>query len=155
VNRKWLPWIALGAVVAVAIVVLVAQSRPSDSVRSRTERLEHQLACPECSGESVFDSNSVSASVIRDDIPRRIAAGQTDDQIRADYVARYGERILLTPANGGIGVLAWLIPTLALLLGVFGIAAALRRWSRTPRLPADAEDEAIVAAAREHRDADA
>jgi cytochrome c-type biogenesis protein CcmH len=149
-SRKAWPWLALGALVAVTLVVLVTRSQPSSSPRARAERLAHQLACPECEGESVADSNSVSARAIRADIPRRIAARESDAEIRAAYVAKYGEKVLRTPANSGIGLVAWVIPAVALFLGLAGIALALRRWSRTPRLTATEDDEAIVAALREH-----
>jgi cytochrome c-type biogenesis protein CcmH len=146
--KKLWPWIALGAVVLVAVIVLVVESQPDNSAHARAERLQHQLACPECQGESVFDSNAVSARAIRDDIPKRIAAGETDAQIRAAYVAKYDVRILTTPSNSGINVFIWLIPILALLLGAVGLGVAFWRWSHTPRLDATPEDEAIVAAAR-------
>jgi cytochrome c-type biogenesis protein CcmH len=146
-TKSW-PWIALGAVVLVAVIVLVIGSQPDNSAHARAERLQHQLACPECQGESVFDSNAVSARAIRDDIPKRIAAGESDAQIRAAYVAKYDVRILTTPSNSGINVFIWLIPILALLLGAVGLGVALWRWSHTPRLDATPEDEAIVAAAR-------
>ena len=61
----------------------------------------------------------------------------------------YGDRILLTPDGGGLGVVAWGVPVVAVVLGGVGIAVMLRRWSRTPRLPASDEDEAIVTRARE------
>jgi cytochrome c-type biogenesis protein CcmH len=144
-------WVALAAVVVVALVVLLVGSGSSNSPKARADRLEHQLACPECSGESVADSNSVSARAIRDDIPHRIAAGESDAQIRAAYVQQYGERILLTPSGSGIGIVAWALPAAALLLGLAGVGYALWRWSRTPRLAATAEDEEIVRSAREHR----
>ena len=146
-KKAW-PWVLLGVVVAGALVVLVTNSSPSNSPSARAHRLQDQLACPECSGESVADSNSVSARTIRADIPKRIAAGQTDAQIRAAYVQQYGTRILLTPGNSGLDVVAWMIPALAVLLGACGLGYAFWRWSRTPRLAATAEDEAIVAAAR-------
>ena len=146
-KKSW-PWIALGAVVLIAVIVLVVESQPDNSAQARAERLQHQLACPECRGESVFDSNAVSARAIRDDIPKRIAAGETDQQIRAAYVAKYDMRILTTPSNSGINVFIWLIPILGLLLGAAGLGVALWRWSHTPRLDATPEDEAIVAAAR-------
>jgi cytochrome c-type biogenesis protein CcmH len=147
-SKKTWPWLLLGAIVVVAVVVLVLNSGPSNSPAARAQRLQNQLACPECSGESVADSNSVSARAIRADIPRRIAAGQSDAQIRAAYVEQYGSRILLTPGNSGIDVVAWMVPALAVFLGACGIAYALWRWSRTPRLAATPEDEAVVAAAR-------
>jgi cytochrome c-type biogenesis protein CcmH len=148
-RKTWL-WVLLLAVVVVTLVVLVTRSQPSRSPRARADRLAHQLACPECEGESVADSNSVSARAIREDIPRRIAAGQSDAQIREFYVSKYTEKVLRTPANTGIGLVAWVVPAAALFLGLAGLALALRRWSGTPRLPATSEDEAIVSAARGH-----
>ncbi|HET9728481.1 MAG TPA: cytochrome c-type biogenesis protein [Acidimicrobiia bacterium] len=137
-------WPLIVAVAVASIVVLLVRSHPSNSVAARTKRLEQQLACPVCQGESVADSNAPEARDIRNDIPRRIAAGQSDGQIRAAYVERYGERILLSPSGSGLGIVAWVIPSLAVLLGGAGIVLALRRWSRTPRLAASAEDERIV-----------
>jgi cytochrome c-type biogenesis protein CcmH len=147
--KRWAPWIALAVVVVVALVVVVVRSRPSDSPAARAERLTRELACPVCEGQSVADSNAPESREIRADIPRRIAAGQSDADIRAFYVSRYGSHILLTPANGGIGLVAWMLPVGALLLGALGLVVAFRRWSRTPRLAATAEDEAIVQSARE------
>ena len=146
-SKRW-AWAALGFVVVAAIVVLVVQSQPSNSAHARAERLYHELACPVCEGQSVADSNSPESRAIRDDIPRRIASGESDTQIKDAYVQTYGQRILLAPANGGIGLVAWVVPAVAVLLGAFGIAVALRRWSRTPRLHASEEDEEIVARER-------
>jgi cytochrome c-type biogenesis protein CcmH len=148
-RKSWL-WVVLVALVAVTLVVLVTRSQPSRSPRARADRLAHQLACPECEGESVADSNSVSARAIREDIPRRISAGESDAEIREFYVSKYSEKVLRTPANSGIGLVAWVVPAAGLFLGLAGVALALRRWSRTPRLPATADDEAIVAAMRGH-----
>lgn len=153
-SRKLVPWIALVIVVIVGIVVLVVRSQPDDSPAARAHRLEQQLACPVCEGQSIADSNSPQSRAIRDDIPRRIAAGQTDAEIRAFYVSRYNERILETPSNSGLGIVVWGLPALAIILGSASIVVAVRRWSRTPRLTATDEDEDIVRRAREDRDDD-
>ena len=87
---------------------------------------------------------------MRLDIAARIKRGQKDDEIRDAYVAIYGEHVLLTPSNGGLGVIAWGLPVLALVLGASGIAFAIRRGSRTPRLPATAADVALVDRERAH-----
>src|SRR5262249_43226448 len=136
-------------VVIVAVVVLVVGSRPSNSPGSRASRLEHQLACPVCTGESVAESNAPESRAIRAGIVQRIREGQSDQPIRDPYVAVYSDKIRLTPDNGGLGVLAWGIPVVGIILGGAGIVFALRRWSRTPRLAATPDDEAIVARARE------
>ena len=150
--RKVLPWLALGLIVVIGIVVLVARSRPDNSPAARAARLEHQLACPVCEGQSVADSNSSQSQAIRENIPRQIASGMSDADIRAYYVARYTDKILETPSNSGLGVVAWGLPTVAILLGAVGIAVAVRRWSTTPRLPATEEDENVVRRARAHDD---
>jgi len=150
--RKVLPWLALGLIVVIGIVVLVARSRPDNSPAARAARLEHQLACPVCEGQSVADSNSSQSQAIRENIPRQIASGMSDADIRAYYVARYTDKILETPSNSGLGVVAWGLPTVAILLGAVGIAVAVRRWSTTPRLPATEEDEDVVRRARAHDD---
>jgi cytochrome c-type biogenesis protein CcmH len=147
--RRWLPWLALALLVVVAIGVLVARSQPSHSPESRAGRLEREIACPVCTGESVAESNAPESRALRQDIHDRIAQGETDAEIRAAYVRVYGERILLNPGKGGIALLAWGIPVVAVIAGLAGIAFALRRWSREPRLRATADDEVLVTRARE------
>jgi cytochrome c-type biogenesis protein CcmH len=151
-SRNVVPWFALAVVVVVSGVVLVGRSRPDTSPAARAERLEHQLACPVCDGQSVFDSNSPQSSAIRADLPRRIAAGQSDADIRAAYVALYGEKVLETPSNSGLGIIAWGLPALAVILGAVSIVVAVRRWTHAPRLPATAQDEDVVRRAREEDD---
>lgn len=147
-SRKLLPWFALALVVIAGVVVLVVRSQPDNSPSARAYRLEHQLACPVCEGQAVFDSNSPQAAAIRDDIPVRIAAGQTDAEIRAAYVTLYNEKILETPSNSGLGIVVWGLPAVALILGAVSIGVAVRRWSRAPRLQASEHDEDVVRQAR-------
>jgi cytochrome c-type biogenesis protein CcmH len=136
--------LALAAVMVIAVAILVARSGPSHTPAARATRLENQLACPVCTGESVADSNASASRAIRADIVKRIRAGQGDVEIRDAYVATYGEHVLLTPSNGGLGVIAWGLPVVALVIGAGGIVLALRRWSVTPRLAATADDAEVV-----------
>jgi cytochrome c-type biogenesis protein CcmH len=151
-KRGWLPWLGLGVIVVVAVVVLVGRSGPSSAPAARAARLENELACPVCTGESVADSNAPESRAIRVDIAKRIRVGEHDGEIRDAYVATYGERVLLTPSNGGLGIVAWGVPVIALVIGGGGIVLALRRWSRSPRLAATAADAAVVADARHRTD---
>jgi cytochrome c-type biogenesis protein CcmH len=138
------PWVALAAVVVIAVVVLWSRSGPSDAPAARATRLNDELACPVCVGEAVSASNAPESRAIRTDIVKRIRAGQSDEEIRNAYVAIYGEHILLTPSNDGIGIIAWGVPIVAFVLGGAGIVFAVRRWSNTPRLAATDEDEDVV-----------
>jgi cytochrome c-type biogenesis protein CcmH len=147
------PWLALGLVVVVALV-WAAWPDPAPSVRERAHDLASELRCPDCEGLSVADSATSSARAIRADLRRRIAAGESVDDVRQEYVDRFGESILLNPEGGGLGLLVWGLPVLVLVLGAGGLVVALRRWRREPQMHATQADEDLVARARtEHVEA--
>jgi cytochrome c-type biogenesis protein CcmH len=148
-SRTWVPWIVLGVLVVAVLGFVAVDSQPSRSPAARASRLAHELRCPTCESESVADSQSPASGAIRADIKRRIAAGESDGEIKAAYVEIYTQYVLLSPDSHGIGLLVWGLPVAVLILGGGGLALALRRWSRQPRLTATAADEAIVAKARD------
>ena len=148
--RRWLPWIALGLVVAVALAVVV-WPRGDRSPAERARALETQLKCPECEGLSVADSNAPTSRAIRTDVKQRIADGQSDAEIRQAYVDRYGEEILLQPQSSGISLLVWVLPVVVVVVGALGIGFVLARNRREPKLHATEADEQLVDRAREQQ----
>ena len=55
---------------------------------------------------------------------RRIADGQSDDEIRAYFSKTLGDDILLRPPASGWGGLVWVLPVVALVLAAAGIGVA-------------------------------
>ena len=147
--RAWLPWVVLGVALVVVFAFAAARSQPSRSPAARASRLAHEFRCPTCESESVANSQSLASVAMRADIKRRIGAGESDGEIRAAYVEIYTQYVLLSPDSHGIGLFVWGAPVAALILGGGGLAIALRRWGRQPRLAATAADEARVARARD------
>jgi cytochrome c-type biogenesis protein CcmH len=145
--RRWGPWIALGVVVAIALAVVLWPNGDQSSA-ARAHNLETEFKCPECQGLSVADSQAPTSRAIRADIKRRIAAGQSDAEIRQAYIDKYGESILLTPQDSGISLLVWILPVVVLVLGATGIVFALRRNREEPHLHATDADERLVERAR-------
>ena len=146
--KKWIPWLALAGVVVVALVVLVSRSEPSNSIEAKSRRLERELACPVCVGESLAESNAPEARAMRADIRDRLADGQSEEAIVAAYVSVYGDDIKLKPDDSGIALIAWGLPVVALIVGGGALILVLRRWSREPRLASTADDEVVVARER-------
>ena len=138
-----------GAVALVAVTLIVALVRRSDSnsVSARAQRLEHRIACWVCVGESVAESNASASVEARADIERRLRAGESDEEIVGYYAARRPDKIL-TPPDSGLGLIAWGLPVVALILASGGLVLALRRWRAEPLMVATAEDEALVERAR-------
>ena len=64
-------------------------------------------------------------SVVHD----RLAAGETPDQVKAYFVSKYGEWILLEPKARGFNLLAYALPVLIVLGGGAVIVLAVRRWT--------------------------
>jgi cytochrome c-type biogenesis protein CcmH len=89
-----------------------------------------QLRCVVCQSLSVADSPSETASQMRGIIRERLAAGESPAEVRAYFVEKYGEWILLAPPKSGFNLLVWVVPFAGLGLGLVLVAVVLRRWSR-------------------------
>ena len=88
-------WIALALVVIGALTYGVTD-RSKASASERAHKLGETIMCPACSGESVADSQAPAAVFIRRQIDDKIAKGESDQQIRDELAAAYGERVILT-----------------------------------------------------------
>jgi cytochrome c-type biogenesis protein CcmH/NrfF len=138
----------LGAIVIGSLVWAAWPSGNAPTDRERTSEVASGLRCPDCEALSVAESSTPTARAIRRDLRQRIAAGESDEAIRAAYVERYGESIVLEPEGSGLGVLVWGLPIAVLIAGAAGLVLASRRWGREPRLHATDADEALVDKAR-------
>ena len=98
---------------------------------ARAEAIGQQLRCLVCQNESIEDSNADLARDIRTIIRQQVVAGQTNKQIVAYMVQRYGNFILLKPPFDAMTALLWGTPVIALLLGL-GVAFAAV-WQRRRR----------------------
>ena len=118
---------------------IVAQtSGPADStLEARTTAVASTLRCPVCQGESIQDSPSELAQQMRSVVRDRLRAGQTPDQIRAYFVSRYGEWILLEPKMTGLNYILYALPVITVVGGLILIVLLVRRWTK----PAEAEGE--------------
>jgi cytochrome c-type biogenesis protein CcmH/NrfF len=57
-------------------------------------------------------------------------AGETRDQIVAEYAKQYGKDALAVPPNTGAFRIIYAVPVLGIALGAFGLVRMLRRWRR-------------------------
>jgi len=91
-----------------------------------------QLRCVVCQSLSVADSPSETAHEMKDIIRERLAAGESPEQVRAYFVEKYGNWILLSPPRQGFSLLVWVVPFAGLGLGLVLVLLVVRRWSRRP-----------------------
>lgn len=147
-SRRWLPWLVIAALVVGALSVATFDDGGPTTDADRARAIASTVRCPTCRGQSVLESDAPTANAIRDEIARRIEAGQTDAEIRAYLVSVHGQQILLNPPRSGLAALVWVLPVAALLTGLGGLALALHRWQSDAPTRASAADRSAVEAAR-------
>lgn len=109
-------------------------SQASDSaLEAMTTALAAELRCPVCQGNSIQDSPSELAQQMRDLIKDQLRSGKTPDEVRAYFVDKYGEWILLSPKAEGLNLIVYIVPVVALLVGGLVVWRTVRRWTATPQ----------------------
>jgi len=148
-RRRLTAYFLVAAVFLWAGTVLAAQT--NDALEERVRKLASELRCPVCQNLSVYDSPSGLATEMREAIRERLQRGESEEQIRAYFVSKYGEWVLLAPTRRGFNLVVWLLPFLGAGLGLVGVIWLLRRWARWPRPeePAEAADPVYLARLRE------
>ena len=135
---------ALILVALLAILGAVAWSAWPREVTAaeRVDRITSELRCVTCQGLSVKDSPAASARQMRDLVVQRVAEGRTDDEIRDEFRASYGDWVLLSPPASSWTGLIWLVPIVAL---VAGLAVVLGRVRAVVPRAADPSPQELAA----------
>ncbi|AKF03664.1 cytochrome c-type biogenesis protein [Sandaracinus amylolyticus] len=141
--------LAVGWLVAMVIVIAASSARAQGS-RAMFER----FVAPCCWVEGLATHDSPLARELRDEIDRRVRAGEPADAIERDLVARHGERILAVPApleTTSGALFAVLVGSLLVLVAIGA------RWSRRgaqaePVTRVDVDDPALEQRLREELD---
>ena len=124
------------ALTIAAACVLVGGAAASAAGPPNAADLEAELVCPVC--ETTLDqSNAPVAQRMKAFIRVRIAAGDTEQEIKDALVGEFGTGVLATPPKSGFGLLAWLLPLAALVAGAGVVVVAIRSWSRRRVAPED------------------
>jgi cytochrome c-type biogenesis protein CcmH/NrfF len=150
VSARALGWLALLLVFVAALMIGVFDSGGARTPEERARNIASTVGCPTCAGQSVADSDATASRGIRSYIDERITEGATDDEIRDELAARFGEDVLLEPSGSGVAALVWVLPVAVLVVALAGVGFAFHRWRRAMSpAPASDADWAMVDAARQ------
>ncbi|MGB3314211.1 MAG: cytochrome c-type biogenesis protein [Albidovulum sp.] len=114
-------------------------------LEARARELSKGLRCLVCRNENIDESNADLARDLRVLVRERLVAGDSDEEVIAYLVDRYGEYVLLQPTASGENLILWIAGP-AMLLTALGTAALYLRRRRaapdTAPAPLSAEEEA-------------
>lgn len=122
-------WLALmaGPLMAVEPGEMLADP----DLEARARGISQGLRCPVCRNENIDESNAGVSADLRRLVRERLLAGDSDAEVRAFIVARYGEFVLLEPTRDGSNLALWLAGPGMLLLALGMGGLYLRRRGRT------------------------
>jgi len=112
-------------------------------LEARARALTAELRCVVCQAESIDVSHAEIARDLRILVRERITAGDSDDEVLAFVVDRYGEFVLFRPPFSWRNAALWLSGPLFLILGAGLAFGFIRRKSMAespPRPPLTPEE---------------
>ena len=112
-----------------------AQEAADADLEARTTALASTLRCPVCQGESIQDSPADLAQDMRALVREQLRAGKTPEEVKAYFVGRYGEWILLEPRMSGLNILLYVFPVILVLGGLAFVVVLVRKWSASQPNP--------------------
>jgi cytochrome c-type biogenesis protein CcmH len=141
--------LVIGAMSAIAAAGLFAQQTISNdpALEAKVHEVASVLRCPVCQGLSLNDSPSELSQQMRQLVREKLAAGESPEEIKAYFVSKYGEWVLLEPKPKGMNLVVYLAPFILLLGGGGLIVVMVRKWSSQAAAPvrteADIEEEIL------------
>lgn len=100
---------------------------PDPKQEAQASALMQTLRCLVCQGQSIADSDADMAGDMRALVRRRIAAGETPDQIRTWLIERYGNWVTYDPPVEPLTWPLWAAPILLLGIGAYVARGRFRR----------------------------
>ncbi len=96
-------------------------------LEERARELSAELRCMVCQNQSIDDSDAELARDLRILVRDRLKAGDSNEEVIAYVVDRYGEFVLLKPRFSYRNALLWGAPVILLLVGGVLIVTGARR----------------------------
>ena len=138
----------LAALIAFAFMLawnsLVSAQDPTPSDND-VNRIAKQLFCPVCESTPLDVCPTEACRQWRELIRTMLAEGKSEAEIKQYFVEQYGARVLAEPPNR---LVSYLVPAVAILLGVLLLARGFQMWLKpaptADEAPEDAKPEAPV-----------
>lgn len=96
-------------------------------LEARARELSKGLRCLVCRNENIDESNADLARDLRILVRERLKAGDSDEEVIAYLVDRYGEYVLLQPTARGENLILWIAGPAMFLAALAGAGLYLRR----------------------------
>ena len=94
---------------------------------AKTHEVAALLRCPVCQGLSVADSPSEMAVNMKKQAGALLGRGYTQEQVLDSFERSYGQFVLLKPRFQGVNAMVWVLPFIALGIGIFVVMKTMKK----------------------------
>ena len=129
-------WTKVGCVIGILVAVLMVfptaaqDATPVPVTADDINAVASQMYCPVCEYVSLDVCPTAACQQWRLEIGSQLAAGQTPEQVKSSFVARYGDRVLGTPQNPMLRALSLATPPAIALVAIVIALWVIIRWRR-------------------------
>jgi cytochrome c-type biogenesis protein CcmH len=119
------------ALLCTVVVGLVGAGDPA----SRFTELGHQLMCICGCHQILLECNHVGcpdSDGMRNELMAALTRGDSDSLVQQSFVQKYGPTVLAAPTTTGFNRTAWIVPFVALFLGIISVGTVVRAWKNRP-----------------------
>lgn len=129
-----------------AFAVQPGEMLADPALEARARVISQGLRCLVCRNESIDESHATLARDLRLLVRERLLAGDSDQQVTAFLVDRFGEFVLLQPTFTGANLILWIsAPGLLLAAGaIVWLYARRRQVAVEPSLSLSADERARI-----------
>jgi cytochrome c-type biogenesis protein CcmH/NrfF len=123
----------LHLVPALLLGVLLLMGAGDES--ARIDRIGHQLMCVCGCNQVLLECNHVGCSYstrMRDELTAAVTRGDSDNIVVQWFIQTYGTTVLTVPSDHGFSRVAWIMPYLALVLGIGLVVFIVAVWKKRP-----------------------
>jgi cytochrome c-type biogenesis protein CcmH len=102
---------------------------------ARFGELGHRMMCVCGCSQILLECNHVGCQYsdrMRGELMAALDRGDSDDLVLQGFVQKYGTTVVAAPATTGFGRVAWIMPYLALVLGITTVVLIVRAWKGRP-----------------------
>ncbi len=102
---------------------------------ARFNQLGHKLMCVCGCTQVLLECNHVGCPLsdgMRGELAAAMNRPDSDDLVLQSFVQKYGPTVLIAPTTTGFNRLAWIMPYLALALGLTTVMLVVRTWKARP-----------------------
>jgi cytochrome c-type biogenesis protein CcmH len=112
--------------------VATAQDNPPANLVTADEvnAVARDMYCPVCENIPLDVCPTAACQQWREEIRTQLEEGQTPDQIKTSFVARYGDRVVGTPQDPTLRALSLVTPWLVAVIAILVAITTVVRWRR-------------------------